>query len=565
MQENQEEEDEIVKYEGKGVQFSLQKYQDKKLAITKKAEADKALKALEVAAYTVTDLESKQVQKTPNSPYSTSLLQQDASNKLGFPAWKTMQVAQKLYEAGLITYMRTDSLNVSQKAVAEIRSYVGKAYGNEYVPVKPMFYAQKNKVAQESHEAIRPTHVHNSAQKLHLDGDSYKLYDLIWRRAVASQMAPAKFLQQKLIVKTDNEYELHANGRLVLFAGYLKVYVDTVNEQQLPELDIDSRLYADEILAVQHFTQPPARYSEATLVKELEALGIGRPSTYAPIIQTIQQRGYVDKLGRYFKPTDTGFVVTDLLAKHFDQIVDTSFTAGMEDELDEIANGKLDWVKMLHNFYGPFANSLQIKEKQIAKEDFTVLGEAEEKCPECGAMMQIKLGKFGRFLSCSRFPECKGMLPYVQTPEEAAQAGESATAVTKIDLDDYLPAPKTEDGKDYVMKIGRFGQFWAHPEYPTVKDAKPLELKPEKLVEKYGEPPLTDDKRPYLLKKGRFGMFWAHPDYPKVKDIIPVKKGKSGGRFFKKSAGSKAKTAKKSSTAKAATKPKKAASSAKKK
>jgi len=532
MQETEVEEDEVQATGSNGIQFSLQKFQGKKLELTNKEQIEKVVSALEEAKYAVADLESKQVQKNPNSPYSTSLLQQDASNKLGYPAWKTMQIAQKLYEAGIITYMRTDSLNISQRAVAEIMGYVGKTYGNEYVPDKPNFFAQKNKVAQEAHEAIRPTHISHTPQKLGLDGDSYKLYDLIWRRAVASQMSPAKFLQQKLIVKTDNQYELHANGRLVIFPGYLKVYVDTVSEQQLPELEINSKLYGEEILAAQHFTHPPARFSEATLVKELEALGIGRPSTYAPIIQTIQQRGYVEKLGRYFKPSDIGFVVTDLLAKHFQNIVDTGFTAEMEDKLDEIANGKLDWVKMLHSFYGPFANALQIKEKEIAREDFTVLGESEEKCPDCGAKMNIKLGKFGKFISCSRFPDCKGMLPYIPTAEEAAQAGESQTAITKIDLDDYLPAPKTEDGKDYMMKTGRFGQFWAHPEYPKVKDAKPLELKPEKMEEKYGEVPLTDDKRPYLLKKGRFGMFWAHPDYPKVKDIIPVKKGNKGGARF---------------------------------
>lgn len=549
----EDDEEEEYKYAGNAVNFSLQKFKDKKLEIVKQTEAEKISNELKKSKFLVSALESKQVQKSANSPYSTSLLQQDASNKLGFAAWKTMQVAQKLYEAGLITYMRTDSLNVSQKAVKEIRAFVGKAYGNEYVPEKPNFFAQKNKVAQEAHEAIRPTNISRSAQSLKLDGDSFRLYDLIWRRAVASQMAPAKFLQQKIVVNTDTEYELHANGRVVLFPGYLKVYVDSVNEQQLPDLKEGSALFAEEILATQHFTQPPARYSEATLVKELEALGIGRPSTYAPIIQTIQQRGYVEKLGRYFKPTDIGIVVTELLSKHFDQIVDTQFTAGMEDQLDEVADGKLDWIKMLQGFYGPFANALQIKEKEIAREDFTVLGKAEEKCPECGSEMHIKLGKFGRFLSCSRFPDCKGMLPYTGSAEEGAESSNAP----KLDLNDYLPAPKTEDGKEYLLKTGRFGQFWAHPDYPQVKDAKPLELKPEKLVEKYGEPPLTDDQRPYLLKKGRFGMFWAHPDYPKVKDIIAVKKAKGGKAFFKKkTTASTTKSKNKAESTKATTKAK---------
>lgn len=526
LAEKKGDEEETNKVEGDGVEFLLTKHNGKKLEISKKDKTEDILGDLKKAEYKVADLESKQVQKHANPPYSTSLLQQDASNKLGMPAWKTMQVAQKLYEAGLITYMRTDSLHFSTKAVAEIRKHVGQAYGAEFVPEKPNFFSQKNKVAQEAHEAIRPTHVSTTPARLNLDGDGKKLYELIWRRAVASQMTPAKFMQQKLVVTTDNGYELQATGRVLLFPGYLKVYVDAVSEQELPKLEVGSELFAQNLHGVQHFTQPPARYSEATLVKELEALGVGRPSTYAPIIQTIQQRGYVEKLGRYFKPTDTGFVVTGLLSKHFEEIVDTKFTAEMEDQLDEVANGKMDWVDMLQKFYGPFANALQLKEKQLNREDFTVLGPSKEKCPVCGSKMEIKLGKFGRFLSCSKFPDCKGMAPYV--PEEGEEEEQSAAEQKKaVNLDDYLPAPKTEDNREYVLKVGRFGQFWAHPDYPTVKDAKPLELKPEKMREKYGEAPLTDDKRPYLIKKGRFGMFWAHPDYPKVKDIIPVKKAKA--------------------------------------
>jgi DNA topoisomerase-1 len=526
----------------KGIKFTLQKVNGKKFDTDNQAATDKILQELQKADWRVVDVQTSSLQRNPFSPYSTSLLQQDASNKLGFQAWKTMQTAQKLYEAGLITYMRTDSLHFAQKAVDSLRKFIANEYGDKYVPTKPHFYSQKSKVAQEAHEAIRPTNFAHTPKTSHLKGDEARLYELIWRRAVASQMASAQLEQQKVIVDANDKYEFTATGRRVLFAGFLKVYADNTKDQILPELKKAQVLYAEQILGWQHFTQPPARFSEATLVKELESLGIGRPSTYAPIIQTILQRGYVEKLGRYFKPTDIGFVVTDLLSKHFPNIVDTHFTAGMEDELDDVAEGKQNWVQMLRKFYDPFAKSLNLKDKEIAKEDFTVLGESDEKCPECGSKMVIKLSKFGKFLSCSRFPECKGMKALELEPGEE---GDVANQATQVNLDDYQPAPKTDDGRDYILKKGRFGNFWAHPDYPQVKDAKPLELKPEKLAEKYGQPPQTDDGRPYLLRRGRFGFFWAHPDYPKVKDIVPIKQAKKGGKFTKKSAASKStKTAK---------------------
>jgi DNA topoisomerase-1 len=311
-------------------------------------------------------------------------------------------------------------------------------------------------------------------------------------------------------------------GRKILFPGYLKVYREKVSEIDLPSLKVGQELFLSTLIGSQHFTEPPARYTEASLVKELEKLSIGRPSTYAPIIQTIQQRGYVKKENRYFFPTDTGRVVTALLKENFNEIVDVRFTAGMEEDLDSIAEGKKEWVKMLSTFYKPFAKSIASKEKTIDRGTFTTLGKSDEKCPKCNKPMVIKLGKYGRFLSCANFPECDGMLALNE--EDRIDPAEKVKSPDFLAT--YLEAPKTEDGRDFVLKRGRFGEFWAHPDYPKVKDARPLELRPEKLEEIYGKPPKTEDGRTYLIKKGRFGPFWAHPDYPKVKDIQRIAKKK---------------------------------------
>lgn len=492
-----------------------------KVLLANQKGVEKVLANIQQGAWEVLSSEVSQVQKRPDSPLSTSLLQQAGVNKLKMSASKVMRVAQELYEQGHITYMRTDSVHLAQTAVSSIRKYIEKQYGKDFIPQSAPVYKSKAKVAQEAHEAIRPTDITRDANKLGLVAEAARVYELIRTRTLASQMAPA-VLNQRTIKLKAGEYIMQGVARDVAFPGFFKVITDRDEQPKvLPQLEVGQDVYPTEINAFQHFTQPPPRYSEATLIKELERLGIGRPSTYAPIIQTIQGRDYVEKLGAYFKPTDVGIVVIRLLTDHFEEIMNVNFTAGMEDELDQVANGELDWQKMLANFYKPFAKNLEKQEQAIARGDYTTLAESDKKCPICGKKMIVKLGKNGRFLSCSNFPDCKGILDIDgKSPEDYAAKAETAEF-----LETYLPAPITEDGKKYVLRRGRFGEFWAHPDYPKVKDARPLELTPAKQKEMYGEAPTTKDGRAYLLKSGRFGKFWAHPDYPEVKDVVRIKSG----------------------------------------
>ncbi len=500
--------------------FELIQKLGKKIELKSQKETETVVSKVESEKWIVKDVKTEEVRKFPSPPFSTSTLQQVAANRLGFASARTMKVAQKLYEAGHITYMRTDSLTLSQQALTAARKYLAGALGDNYIPAEPIIYKSKSKVAQEAHEAIRPTHFEKDSHKLSLTGDEERLYKLIRERALASQMLPAVLESHTIRVDVD-DYTFQAIGKHVKFKGYLEVYPDKVSEFDLPKLEIGQEVFPETLLGTQHFTQPPARFSEASLIKELERLGIGRPSTYAPIIQTIQARKYVEKDGRYFIPTDTGKVVTDLLVKYFSEIVDVGFTAKMEDDLDNVANGQEEWVKMLSDFYKPFSTNLDKQDKKIKKEEFTKLGDSKEKCPICGKPMIIKLGRFGRFLSCSDFPNCKGMMSMEGETEEDVQ-NKVNTAEFKAS---YLSAPMTDDGRPFLLKHGKFGEFWAHPDYPKVKDARPLELQPEKIIELYGHPPKTDDGRDYQLKSGKFGKFWAHPDYPAVKDIIKIAKG----------------------------------------
>lgn len=515
-----EEDKKLTKTKSDLIEFSLAKVKGSNPELAKEKDVLKIIDSIKDQEWKVKELKKSESRRKPKPPFSTSVLQQTASNRLGFSASRTMRSAQKLYEAGLITYMRTDSLSMSKQAVESIRKHIGSKFGKKYLPEKANIYATKSKVAQEAHEAIRPTDVNKTATTLALKGDEAKLYELIRKRALASQMEPALVENNKILIEI-GDYLFQANGQRVLFDGYLKVYPEKISENILPPLSKGDVLKLHILEGTQHFTQPPARYSEASLIKILESLGIGRPSTYAPTIQTILTRKYVEKEGKYFKPTDTGRVVNNLLSKHFQNIVDVNFTAEMEDNLDKIADGKKDWIKMLGEFYGPFEKKLNDKQEEIKKEDFTVLGKSKVKCPECGKSMIIKLGRYGRFLSCSDFPDCKGMLGLDEEgnvekkPEERVQEKEFKET--------YLPAPKTEDKRDYLLKRGRYGEFWAHPDYPKVKDAKPLELRPEKLRELYGEPPKTKDGVEFLLRNGRFGPFWAHPQYPEVKEIVSIK------------------------------------------
>lgn len=515
---NKEEKEDYSQY----IEFLLSKIDKKKVDLKKQQECEDISKDIINKKWLISSLEKTLQKRAPKPPFITSTLQQSGVNMLGFTARRTMSAAQKLYEAGLITYMRTDSVNMSNDAIASARSYIKKKFGERYLPSNSINY-KSGKSAQEAHECIRPSDFSKTSNELNLDGDLKRVYDLIWQRATASQMANAELEGNALVIHikgNKHEYEFRSSGKKILFDGFLKVYPEKLNEKILPDLKEGQELFLNTLQSSQHFTQPPARYSEATLIKKLEELGVGRPSTYASIISTIVQRKYVLNENKYLIPTDIGVVVNKLLDKYFNEVVDYGFTAEMEGKLDNVAEGKLDWVKMLKDFYFPFDKKVVKNDKNIKRDEFTELGKSDKLCPECGSPMVIKLSKYGKFLSCTKYPECKGMMPIVNenpTAEEAA----------KESLENYEPAPKTKEGVDYIIKVGRFGKFWAHPDYPKVKDAQPLVLKQSALKEIYGEVPTTKDGRPYLIKKGRFGEFWAHPDYPEVKDIIRIKKKKS--------------------------------------
>jgi len=356
----------------------------------------------------VTSVDESSVKRSPKAPFITSTLQQAASSRLGYAPSRTMSIAQRLYEAGHITYMRTDSTNLSQVALAEISKVVESKYGKEYLQFRT--YAKKSKNAQEAHEAIRPTHI--SVTSAGLNEEQLTLYKLIWERTVASQMTDAELLRTKITANVEGELvpDFHANGSRLMFAGWIKADPDARGEDvELPKLSKGDELNLNDISSEEKATQPPGRYSEAGLIKELEKRGIGRPSTYASIIRTIEERGYVEKENKALKPTDTGDVVSTFLETNFMQYINDSFTAEMEDSLDDIANGDKQYLKVLKDFYVPFLKEVKVMEKEAK---ITNLGEADAKykCPKCAADMIIKLGRNGKFISCSRYPDCEGAL-----------------------------------------------------------------------------------------------------------------------------------------------------------
>ncbi len=381
-----------------------------KFEIKTKKEADKIINQLKKAQFLVKRIEKKETKKNPPPPFITSTLQQEAWQKLRFSAKKTMLLAQNLYEKGFITYHRTDSFNLSQLALSEARKFIEKTYGKEYWRYR--VFKTKSKVAQEAHEAIRPTYIQNTPEVLKnkLEKDQFKLYDLIWRRFIATQMKEAIFDSLSVWIEAGN-YEFLASGQNLKFEGFLRVWPIQFEEKILPELKEGQSLELIKLLPKQHFTQPPARYTEATLIKELEKNGIGRPSTYAPIISIIQERNYVKKdEKKRFYPTDLGIMVNDLLVNHFPEIVDIKFTAKMEEDLDKIAQGKINWEKVVEEFYTPFAQHLEKKYQEIKKEDFSQI-ETDKICPKCGGKVVIKIGRFGKFYSCSNFPKCDWKAP----------------------------------------------------------------------------------------------------------------------------------------------------------
>ncbi|MBU3957029.1 type I DNA topoisomerase [Patescibacteria group bacterium] len=402
----------------------LVKKNGKVIKIEDETQAKQVVDELKKANYEIYQVERKEIKQHPVPPFSTSTLQQTAARRLSFSSKRTMYAAQRLYEKGLITYHRTDSFNLAIAAVEKMRQYINSTYGKQYLPEKPNFYKTKSKVAQEAHEAIRPTDVRCQASDIQekLGREEQRLYDLIWKRAVASQMTPAIWDKTKIetqATSAKNIYLLLTEGKIIKFDGWLKIYrvkeqeSERVGEMELPEVKKGDDLNLIKITPKQKFTQAPPRYTEASLIKALEEKGIGRPSTYAPIISTIQGRQYVEKMENQFHPTPLGTTVNDFLVEYFAEIVDYDFTAKMEDNLDEIANGKRKWVPVVKDFYQPFAKQLEGVTK-VAERVQVPTEVTEEKCPQCKqGRLVIRIGKFGKFLSCSRFPECDYTAPHV--------------------------------------------------------------------------------------------------------------------------------------------------------
>lgn len=432
---------------------------------------------IEKSDYKVGSIKVSGKKRNPYAPFITSTLQQEAYKKLHFTAKKTMMLAQKLYEGvevegkhlGLITYMRTDSRNISGEAIDMIRKQISKMYGEKYLPEKPVIYKKASKLAQEAHEAIRVTYPNRTPDSIDkfLDKDLARLYQLIWKRTMACQMKPAEMENTAIDILGENKNDVflfRANGTVVIFNGFLEVwdYKSSTNDENfLPKMEENENLVLRELFVEQHFTQPPPRFTDATLVKELEKNGVGRPSTYASIMSTIQVRGYVEKEEGKFKPTDTGFTVNDFLVKHFSDVVDVSFTAKMENELDEIALGKKHWVPVIDDFYKPFIKNISEKEKEVSKEEVVgKMEETDEKCPDCGSSMQVKMSRYGKFLACTGYPKCKYTKPLGLSESDQKKEAEAE--------------PCEKCGSKMVIKKGRFGSFLACSNYPKCKNIRSI-------------------------------------------------------------------------------------------
>lgn len=500
-----------------------------KFAFKSESESQNLVDKLQTLSYKVKSIENKAVARNPYPPFITSSLQQDAARRLYFSAKQTMMIAQQLYEGiaigsrgqiGLITYMRTDSTNLSAQAIGAAKSEIVRQFGEKYYQSRQ--FKTKSKNAQEAHEAIRPTDpsIIPEDVKPYLDDKQYKLYTLIWSRFMASQMKPATFETMNVAIQDieSSKYTFSTSGKRLFFDGFMRVYDLKSEDVILPSLSEGENLATKKIEGEQHFTQPPARYSESSLVKALETNAIGRPSTYASIISTIQTRGYVVKNeDRRFAPTDIGKTVTDMLVEHFPQIVDIEFTAKVEDQFDEISLGKDTYQKAMADFYNPFAENLQAKEKTVERHREII---TDRVCPECGGQLELKRSKFGKFVACTNYPDCK----YTDKSDEEKQlqadfGGEKC--------------PNCEDGMMEV-KSGRFGPFLGCSNYPTCKTIKKIE---NKTGEKCPECQIGD----MVLKKGKRGPFKACNRYPECKYIEGVKKKSASSYKSKKSTKAKKK------------------------
>ena len=509
-------------------QAKLQEYRGEKIEIRTADEAHQVTQALEDASFVVSNIEQKDRRRNPSAPFITSRLQQEGARKLRFSAKKTMMLAQRLYEGvevgqegqvGLITYMRTDSTRIAPEAQAELQEYIKETFGDQYLPAKPNVY-KTQKAAQEAHEAIRPTSARRDPEsiKAFLEPDMYKLYKLIWNRFVASQMTPGQDVVTKVDIQAD-EYLFRATGTVEKFDGFRRVYVEGIDqvtsattkesevvtdeEIRLPSLssgELLTLVQGEEpgLLSKQHFTQPAPRYNEALLIRELEEKGIGRPSTYATIISTIQDRQYVEKDEARFKPTELGQMVNERLVGHFPDIFDVKFTAKMENELDEIEEGGKDWIATVKEFYSPFSKNLGVAEEKME----SVKGKEEPTeiiCEKCGKNMVIKWGRRGYFLACPGYPECKTTKQFTKDENGAIQIVEEVAEVTD-EVCDKCQSPM-------VVKRGRFGVFLACSQYPECKSTKPMKLGVKCPVEE-----CTGDLVQKRTKKGR--TFYSCSRYP---------------------------------------------------
>jgi DNA topoisomerase I len=509
---------------------------EEKIEVTNGEDAEKIRVALEQANWLVRSVDKKERRRNAAPPFTTSKLQQDSSRKLRFSVKRTMMIAQRLYEGvelgdegqvGLITYMRTDSTRVAPEAIQEVREYVGKEYGTAYLPETPNTYKEK-KEAQAAHEAIRPTSAmrHPDQVKQYLKEDEFKVYKLIWQRFVASQIMPAVFDQTTVDIdakaKSGDVYWFRVTGSVLKFDGFLRVYEESKEgkdeedeelKHKLPALEAGQKLTLKELKPEQHFTEPSPRYNEASLVKELEERGIGRPSTYSAILSTIQERQYVQKLGGKFTPTEIGLVVTDLLVENFRDIFDVAYTAGLEEKLDEIEEGKEKWTDTLADFYKKFTKDLKYAEKHM--ENIKRMEKpTDEKCEKCGAPLVIKWGRHGSFYACSTYDK--------EDPNTCTFTKENPINLPDLDSADVQETTQEEYcencGRVMVLKRGRFGQFMACTGYPDCKTTRRLDqgkkvpdIPLDELCPKCG--------RNMMIRHGRFGEFTACSGYPECKYV----------------------------------------------
>jgi len=491
------------------IEATIVEYKSQKLgrlSIKNRSMAEEIVNSAKDDRFIIESIDKKRrVTKTP-PPFMTSTLQQSASSKLGFSPKKTMMIAQKLYEGvktdkgnmGVITYMRTDSLNIAKDAIESVREYISHNFPKEYLPKNPKNYSTKSKSAQEAHEAIRPTMVEFDLKKAkeYLGKDEYRLYELIYNRFLASQMSDAKFEIQSAIFKGE-ESRFKASGKKLIFDGFYRVLGYEERDKLLPQLEENSPIKLTKIEPKQHHTEPPPRYTEASLIRRLETLGIGRPSTYAPTITILQTRKYIEIKSKKIHPTEIAFNVIEVLEEHFSDIVDSSFTSNMEEKLDKIGEGKLDWQKVLYDFYQPFIEQIEKGKENIKSQKIAIpIG---KECPKCGGELLRRKGRFGEFIACSNFPKCKYTTDLDGNPPKEPEKTD-----TKCD----------KCGETMVIKESKRGKFLACSAYPKCKNTKPLTPPKESKI------PCPKCGSKLLERVGKRGKFYGCSAYPKCRFIV---------------------------------------------